>query len=383
MSSATPFRIHATDEQLADLQRRLAATRWPERETVDDWSQGVPLAYVREVAAYWLDRYDWRAREARINSFSQFRMPVGRLAIHFIHVRSPHADATPLLLTHGWPGSIVEFLDVIEPLANPEAHGGRACDAFHVVCPSLPGYGYSDKPTRAGCGLDKIARIWDRLMGQLGYSGYIAQGGDWGAAVSAVIGMQNRGRCRALHVTLPFLRPTREALSNPGEAARTAAAKMLHYRRWDSGYAQIQATRPQTLGYALTDSPAGQAAWILEKFWAWTDCKGHPENALTRDQLLDNVMIYWLTATATSSARLYWESLHSIFDDPRKVSLPVGFSLFPKEIVLPLRESVESRFQNVIYWNEVAQGGHFAAFEQPVRFVDELRRFRAAAGQRA
>jgi len=307
MVRAEPFSIHATNKQLADLEHRLAATRWPDRETVDDGSQGIPLDYMREIAAYWLERYDWRASEARINALPQFLMPVGEFKIHFIHQRSPHVNATPLVLTHGWPGSVVEFLKVVEPLTNPEAHGGKAQDAFHVVCPSLPGYGYSDKPARLGCGVEKIALLWDELMAQLGYSSYIAQGGDWGAAVTTAIGGQNLGHCRAIHINLPFVKPTPESLQNPTDAVRNALARTQHHQRWDSGYAKQQSTRPQTLGYGLTDSPIAQAAWILEKFWAWTDCDGHPENVLTRDELLDNVMIYWLTATATSSARLYWE----------------------------------------------------------------------------
>jgi pimeloyl-ACP methyl ester carboxylesterase len=366
-----PFRIQATDAQLDDLRRRLRATRWPDRETVDDWSQGIPLAYVQEVCAFWADKYDWRAREARLNRFPQFRTPIDGLGIHFLHVRSPHADALPLVISHGWPGSIVEFHKVIEPLANPTQHGGEARDAFHVVCPSLPGYGFSDKPARAGWKVERIARAWSELMQRLGYARYVAQGGDWGAMVTTAIGLQDVAHCAGIHLNMPIATPDPATLNDLTDAEKAALASMQHYERWDSGYSKQQSTRPQTLGYGLADSPAGQAAWILEKFWAWTDCDGHPENVLSRDELLDNVMLYWLPGTAASSARLYWESFSTPALDP--VEVPTGCSIFPKEIFRTSRRWAEKRFRRLVHFRELPRGGHFAAFEQPETFVREVR----------
>jgi epoxide hydrolase len=375
-SDVRPFRIETAESELADLRDRLLRTRWPERETTDDWSQGVPLAYLQEVVNYWATRYDWRAREARLNRFAQFETRLGGLDIHFIHVRSANANALPLIITHGWPGSIAEFQKVIEPLTDPAAHGGRDEDAFHVVCPSLPGYGFSDKPAAPGCGVERIAEFWDELMARLGYEQYVAQGGDWGAAVTTQIGMQNRGRCTAIHLNMPLASPPAEALKNPDPAEARALALMKHYSEAESGYSILQATRPQTIGYGLADSPALQAAWILEKFWAWTDCDGHPENALTRDELLDNIMLYWLPGNGASSARLYWESFRKSFArNAPAVSLPTGCSLFAKELSQPPRAWVERRYPNLTYWNELPKGGHFAAFEQPDLFVGELRRY--------
>src|SRR5271155_97634 len=375
-NSIEPFRIAATDAQLEDLKRRLRETRWPERECVDDWSQGLPLAYAQEVAAYWLGKYDWRAREARLNRFAQFKTTIDGLGIHFVHVRSANAHALPLVMTHGWPGSIAEFQKVIEPLTDPAAHGGRDADAFHVVCPSLPGYGFSDKPAAPGCGVERIAELWDELMARLGYERYVAQGGDWGAAVTTQIGMQNRGRCIAIHLNMPLASPPAEALKNPDPAEAKALALMKHYSEVESGYSILQATRPQTIGYRLGDSPALQAGWILEKFQAWTDCDGHPENVLTRDELLDNVMLYWLPGNGASSARLYWESFRKSFGrNAPAVSLPTGCSLFAKELSQPPRAWVERRYPNLTYWNELPKGGHFAAFEQPELFVREMRAY--------
>jgi pimeloyl-ACP methyl ester carboxylesterase len=366
-----PFQIRASDAQLDDLRRRLRATRWPERECVDDWSQGIPLAYVQDVCAYWAEKYDWRAREARLNRFPQFRTQIDGLGIHFLHVRSKHADALPLVISHGWPGSIVEFHKVIEPLTDPTAHGGDARDAFHVVCPSLPGYGFSDKPSRSGWRAERIAQAWAELMPRLGYSRYAAQGGDWGAFVTICIGIQDPEHCAGIHLNMPIAAPDPATMNDLTEAEKSALAALQHYDRWDSGYSKQQSTRPQTLGYGLTDSPAGQAAWILEKFWAWTDCNGHPENVLTRDELLDNVMLYWLPATAASSARLYWES----FGNPSmaEVNVPTGCSIFPKEIIRFSRRWAEKRFRNIVHWNDMPRGGHFAAFEQPELFVKEVR----------
>jgi epoxide hydrolase len=297
------------------------------------------------------------------------------LGIHFIHVRSPHPDAMPLLVTHGWPGSVVEFHKVIEPLTNPTAHGGEAADAFHVVCPSLPGYGFSDKPARTGWNVQRIAKAWSELMPRLGYKRYAAQGGDWGAVVTTCLGIQDTANCLGIHVNLPLvlhlLVQLGPAASDLTEAEKSAIAGMQYYNDWDSGYSKEQSTRPQTVGYGLSDSPVGQMAWILEKFRAWTDCGGHPENVLTRDELLDNVMMYWLTGTAASSARLYWESFRAVPTDP--VAIPSGCSIFPKEIFRASRRWAEQRYTKLVYFNELDKGGHFAAFEQPETFVREVR----------
>jgi pimeloyl-ACP methyl ester carboxylesterase len=368
-----PFRIEASDDALDDLRRRLRATRWPDAEPVDDWSQGIPLAYVQEVCSYWVEKYDWRERERRLNTFPQFRTEIEGLGIHFLHVRSPHADALPLVMTHGWPGSVVEFHKVIGPLADPTAHGGDASDAFHVVCPSLPGYGFSDKPTAPGCGVERIADQWAALMARLGYGHYVAQGGDWGAMVTTHIGIQDPAHCAGIHLNMPIAAPDPATMNDLTEREKSALAGIQHYQEWDSGYSKQQSTRPQTLGYGLVDSPAGQAAWILEKFWSWMDCDGHPENVLTRDELLDNVMLYWLPATGASSARLYWESFGRQTGGMPEVSVPTGCSIFPKEIFRMSRRWAEKRFTNLVYWNELERGGHFAAFEQPETFVNEVR----------
>jgi epoxide hydrolase len=370
-SAIQPFRIAVEDRALDDLRRRLRATRWPERETVDDWSQGIPLAYLQDVCGYWAEKYDWRAREARLNRFSQAKTEIDGLGIHFVHVRSPHEGALPLVITHGWPGSIVEFQKVIEPLTDPTAHGGEAGDAFHVVCPSLPGYGFSDKPKRAGWKVERIADAWAQLMQRLGYARYVAQGGDWGAMVTTRIGIQDDAHCAAIHLNMPIASPDPATLSELTEREQSALAGMQHYQEWDSGYSKQQSTRPQTLGYGLVDSPAAQAAWILEKFWAWTDCDGHPENVLGRDELLDNVMLYWLPGAGASSARLYWESFRMTSLDP--VRIPVGCSIFPKEIFRTSRRWAEKRFEKLIHFEELPRGGHFAAFEQPALFVREVR----------
>lgn len=367
-----PFRIEVADEVLADLRARLHNTRWPEAELVDDWSQGAPLAWIQDMCRYWADTYDWRAREAALNRFPQFMTTIDGLDVHFIHARSPHEGAMPLIMTHGWPGSIVEFHKVIEPLVDPTRFGGDAADAFHVVCPSLPGYGFSGKPTTTGCGVDRIAEMWTQLMARLGYDRYAAQGGDWGSAVTTAIGGQDPEHCLGIHVTLAMgARPRIEGEPTPAEQRALEGQK--YYKNWDSGYSKEQSTRPQTVGYGLTDSPSGQAAWILEKFWAWTDCDGHPENVLHRDELLDNLMLYWVTASAASSARLYWESFRGGKRLP--VNVPTGVTVFPKEIVTPVRHWMEPQFTNITYWNEQTKGGHFAAFEQPRLFVDDVRAY--------
>jgi epoxide hydrolase len=372
LTTVTPFRIAVTDAVLQDLHGRLNNTRWPEPELVGDWSQGAPLAWVKDICAYWADGFDWRRQEAALNRFAQFTTELDGLDIHFVHVRSPHANAMPLLITHGWPGSIVEFHKVIEPLTNPTAYGGNAEDAFHVVCPSLPGFAFSGKPTATGWGVDRIAQAWATLMARLGYARYGAQGGDWGSAVTSSVGSLDEAHCAGIHITLA-MGPPPKIQGEPTAEEKVALQGLEAYRKWDSGYSMQQATRPQTLGYGITDSPAGQAAWILEKFWAWTDCAGDPLNILTRDELLTNVMLYWATASATSSARLYWES----FGKPRSlpVKVPTGVAVFPKEIITPVRSWMQARYSNITHWQVMPRGGHFAAFEQPELFVDEVRSF--------
>jgi epoxide hydrolase len=375
-----PFHIDVPDAELDDLSGRLNAARWPERETVDDWSQGVPLQYMKELCAYWAAGYDWRATEARLNALPQFRTEIDGLGIHFLHVRSPHPDALPLVTTHGWPGSIVEFLKVIGPLTDPSAHGGDAADAFHVVCPSLPGYGFSDKPQRPGWGVGRIAAAWTELMARLGYDRYGAQGSDWGTSISASIGQKDPDHVAGIHLTPPLAPPDPATFDDLTDGERAAIASLEHAAEWESGYSREHATRPQTIGYALADSPVALCAWIVEKFWAWTDCDGHPENVLTRDELLDNLMLYWLPRAGASSARLYWESLgqvNELITGPAHdiVEVPTGCSIFPKELQRPSRRWAEQRFHDIRHWNELDRGGHFAAFEQPQLFVDEVRSF--------
>ena len=372
------FRIAVDEAVLADLRSRLQHTRWPEAELVDDWRQGVPRAWLQAICRYWADGYDWRFREALLNRFAQFTTSIDGLDIHFIHQRSPHAEAMPLLLTHGWPGSVVEFQQVIAPLTDPTAHGGDAADAFHVVCPSLPGFGFSAKPTSTGWGIDRIAAAWATLMARLGYARYGAQGGDWGSAVTSALGALDPAHCAGIHLTLAM--GSRPAVgdatgSEPGPDELQALRRAKFYRDWDSGYAKQQATRPQTLGYGLTDSPAGQAAWILEKFWAWTDHDGDPLNLLGRDDLLDNVMLYWVTASAASSARLYWESFGAGRRAARPVTIPTGVAVYPKEIVPPVRRWMADSHTDIRHWRVMPRGGHFAAFEQPALFVDDLRAY--------
>jgi pimeloyl-ACP methyl ester carboxylesterase len=330
---------------------------------------------VRGLVDYWRDTYDWRAHEARLNELEHFRTSIDGQSIHFIHARSPHPDAFPLLLTHGWPGSVVEFLDVIPRLTHPEAHGGSAADAFHVVVPSLPGYGFSEPTRTRGWDVRRIARAFTELMGRVGYERYGAQGGDWGAQVATRIGPLDPEHCAAIHLNMPLAdRP--EDTVPLSDADKADLAVIAHFRREESGYAQEQGTKPQTLGVALNDSPAGLLAWIVEKFRAWSDCDGHPENAFTRDQLITNVMTYWVTQTITSSTRLYWERRHidAPEDAPAYVGVPTGIARYPKEPLRIPRSWVERRY-NVTHWADMPRGGHFAAMEQPALFVDDLRSF--------
>ena len=373
MSEIREFQIEVADEVLDDLKQRLSMTRWPNKETPEDWSQGIPLGYMKELCDYWQHDYDWRAREERLNRFPQFITEIEGVDIHFIHCPSAHENARPLIITHGWPGSVVEFHKVIEPLVDPTAHGGNAEDAFHVVVPSLPGYGFSGKPKITGWGIEKIADVWGVLMARLGYDHYFAQGGDWGAMVTTHIGLQDKEHCDAIHLNMPVVTPDPKTMAELTPSEQASLMSMKFYQDWDSGYSKQQSTRPQTLGYGLVDSPSGQAAWIIEKFYQWTDCNGHPENAISRDELLDNVMIYWLTGSAASSARLYWESFKNPPQD--EVVVPTGCSIFPKEIVRPSERWIRKRFTNLCYYNELDIGGHFAAFEQPELYLQEIRTY--------
>ncbi|MFT5014529.1 MAG: pimeloyl-ACP methyl ester carboxylesterase [Patiriisocius sp.] len=371
MTEITPFEIAIEEQVLTDLKTRLAMTRFPDRETPADWSQGIPLSYMQEVRDYWQNSYDWRERESRLNQWPGFKTEIDGLSIHFLHIKSKHSEAKPLLLTHGWPGSLVEFQKVIAPLTDPTAHGGTAEDAFHLVIPSLPGFGFSGKPTATGWGIDAIATAWNTLMTRLGYDQYLAQGGDWGSIVTTQIGVQNLGNCKAIHVNMPVVGPDPETMADLTDLEKVSLAGLQFYQDHDSGYSKQQSTRPQTLGYGLADSPIGQAAWIMEKFYQWMDCDGHPENILTRDELLDNVMFYWLNDAGASSARIYWESFGSLSRDP--VEIPSGISIFPKEIFKTSERWAKKRFLDLQYFNVLEKGGHFAAFEQPSVFVNEVR----------
>jgi pimeloyl-ACP methyl ester carboxylesterase len=369
-----PFQLEVPDAELDDLRSRLRSTRWPDPEPVSDWSQGIPLAYLKELCRYWGEEYDWRAAERRLDEVGQFRTEIDGLGIHFLHRRSSHPDALPLVLTHGWPGSVVEFLKVIGPLTEPTRFGGSASDAFHVVCPSLPGFGFSDKPTTTGWDVDRIAAAWAELMSRLGYEHYGAQGGDWGSEVTTSLARADPDHVVGVHVNMVFISPDDIAkVGTPNADEQAALAAIAEYRRSRSGYARQQATRPQTLGYGLADSPAGQCAWIVEKFWDWSDCDGDPLNVFTRDELLDNVMLYWLPDTATSSARLYWETYGTA--DTLPVEVPAGVSTFPRELFPAPRRWVAQRFRDLRHYGEPPRGGHFAAFERPELFVDEVRAF--------
>jgi pimeloyl-ACP methyl ester carboxylesterase len=370
------FRIRVDDSVLSDLRSRLARTRLPDQIEGTGWEYGTPVDYVRELVEYWRDKYDWRAQEARLNQLAHFRTRIDGQSIHFIHARSAHAGAFPLLLMHGWPGSVVEFLDVIPRLTDPEAHGGRAADAFHVIAPSLPGYGFSEPTRTRGWDVRRIARAFIELMRRLGYARYGAQGGDWGAQIATRIGPLDPEHCAGIHTNMPIAAPPQSPAPLSDEDKADLAA-MQHFQREESGYALEQGTRPQTLGVALNDSPAGLLAWIVEKFRTWSDCGGHPENVYTRDQLITNAMLYWVTQTITSSARLYWESRHSgIWDEvPQYVAAPTGVARYPKEEILRFPRAWVERHYNVTHWAVMSRGGHFAAMEQPELFVEDLRSF--------
>ena len=378
-SPITPFQPHIEDTAIADLQQRLQLTRYPDEETVEDWSQGTPLAYVRELTDYWASQYDMTRVAETLNHWPNFKTEIEGLNIHFIYQRSPHTQATPLLLTHGWPGSVLEFRHVIDRLSDPTKFGGRAENAFHVVAPALPGYGFSDKPRSPGTSVQKIADLWIALMKRLGHESFLAHGGDWGSLVTQAIALAPNTTCAGIHITLPVVAPDAETLESLLPEEVTALEAFNFYQEWDSGYSKQQSTRPQTLGYALADSPTGQMAWIIEKYAQWCDCEvnglRHPENAINRDELLDTVMLYWLTNSGASSARLYWESFNN--PDMSEVELSTAFSLFPNEIFRSSERWARKKFLNLHYFNDqIAKGGHFSALEVPDILAQELWQWR-------
>ncbi|MFJ5533003.1 epoxide hydrolase family protein [Streptomyces sp. NPDC093261] len=385
-SSPQPFRIDVPQSDLDDLHDRLDRTRWPDALPDVGWAYGVPLDYLRELVRYWRHDYDWRSAEARLNEWPQFTTEIDGARIHFAHIRSPEPDATPLLLTHGWPGSIVEFLDVVGPLTDPAAHGGDPADAFHVVVPALPGYGFSGPTRDTGWEPGRIADAWAELMARLGYRRFGAQGGDWGAAVSRELGRAHPDRVIGVHLNLlpgaqQATEPTPEELAalSPHERERTLTSwrRWAEWQREGTGYAILHSTRPQTLAYALTDSPVGQLAWVVEKFREWTDSRELPEEAVHRDRLLTNVMLYWLTGTAGSAARIYYERAHAArrAAAPSEPSTaPTAVAVFPAELQVPLRHRAE-RTENIVRWTEFDRGGHFAAMEEPDLLVDDVRAF--------
>jgi len=371
-----PFRIDIAQADLDDLHDRLARTRFPQQIPDAGWDYGTELGYARELVSYWRDTYDWRAAEARLNEFDQFTTTVDGANVHFIHQRSPEPDALPVIITHGWPGSVVEFLDVIGPLTDPRAHGGDPADAFHVIAPSIPGYAFSGPTHERGWDPARIATAWHTLMTGLGYGRYGAQGGDWGAMITTQMGRQAPEGLVGIHLNMVVAGPPPEAdMSALTDVEQRGLADMASYMETDAGYMQIQSTKPQTLGYAMEDSPAGIATWIVEKFRSWSDCHGDVESSFTRDQLLTNIMLYWLTATAHSAARLYYENRKAgNFAIGGHVDVTTGAAIFPREIVRPPRSWAEYHY-NLTHWTEMPRGGHFAAMEEPDLFVDDVRAF--------
>jgi pimeloyl-ACP methyl ester carboxylesterase len=379
-----PFHVDIPDEALADLRRRIAATRWPSKELVADRSQGVQLATMQELARYWSTEYDWRRCEARLNALPQFTTELDGLDVHFVHVKSRHEDALPLIMTHGWPGSVIELLETVGPLTDPTAHGGSAEDAFHLVLPSVPGYGFSGEPRELGWWAGRVAEAWPVLMLRLGYTRYVAQGGDVGAAITDAMGRLAPEGLLGIHTNLLVTTLAGLPLPEDTEEERAARDAINTFRQTGFGYFLEQATRPQTVGYALLDSPVALAAWMLDhdtdSYYkisrAFVD--GQPSGNLTRDHILDNITTYWLTATGASAARSYWESGQAVARSagkaPPEVSLPVAFTTFPGEIWRTPRSWVDKSYPNVVYFNEVDKGGHFAAWEEPELFSSELRK---------
>ena len=380
-SAITPFRVEIPEGDIADLKARLSRVRFPEKETVSDWSQGVPLYKARALVEYWRDRYDWRKLEQRVNAIPQFRTEIDGLGIHFLHVRSKHENALPMIMTHGWPGSFIEFLKVIDPLTNPTAHGGTADDAFHLVIPTLPGFGFSDKPAETGWKIPRIAQAWVILMQRLGYDRWVAQGGDWGSSVTHMLAKLQPKGLIAAHVNWQFVYDDKPR-PNPTPAEKIALDGIAKFVGDGCGYFREECTRPHTVGYALADSPVGQAMWIYQIFQAYTDNKGNPEDALTIDEMLDDISLYWFTDAAASSGRIYWENAPNGADfNFGTIDLPMAGTVFPREIWLAPKAWAEQMWPNLFYWNEVDKGGHFAAFEQPAIFTQELRKaFRSTRG---
>ena len=384
-----PFRVNVPKARLADLRRRIAATRWPDKETVDDRSQGAPLTKLRELLRYWGTGYDWRKAEAKLNALPQFITTIDSVDIHFIHVRSRHPNALPLIVTHGWPGSVFEQLKIIGPLTDPTAHGGKAADAFDVVIPSVPGYGFSGRPTVTGWDPDRIARAWAQLMTRLGYTRYVAQGGDWGTPISSAMARQGAAGLLGIHINLPATVPPEVAMAltggpaPPGLSEKEQAvfeALMASGKKGNLAYFTMMTARPQTVGYGAADSPAGLAAWILVHpgFAQWS--YGDDRNASpTRDDMLDNITLYWLTNTAASAARLYWENgargsvIVAAAQKTAEIALPVAITVFPEDVYRPPETWARRAYRNLIYFHEVDKGGHFAAWEQPELFSTELR----------
>jgi microsomal epoxide hydrolase len=376
MSDAVePFEIEVPADEITDLQARLRATRWPAEAPLTDWRYGTDLAYLQELCGHWAEGYDWRAHEARLNAFDQFTTEIDGQHLHFIHARSPEPQARPLVISHGWPGSVVEFLRIIDPLRDPAAHGGDPADAFHVVAPSLPGYGWSGPTTDGGWDPARIADCLVDLMVRLGYDRFIAQGGDWGSMITTQMGLRHAERLDGIHLNMIIAMPP-EGTTDFTEAELAGLTAAGEYLENGSGYAQIQGTKPQSVGYGLTDSPAGLAGWIVEKFHAWTDNDGRVESAIDRDDLLTNLSVYWFTRTAASSARLYYEAMKSdLFGlQPGRVEVPTGGAVFPAEIVRPSRRFAEAGY-NIVHWSQFDRGGHFAALEEPDLLVADIREF--------
>jgi pimeloyl-ACP methyl ester carboxylesterase len=376
-SDIRPFRIEIPDAVLDDLRERLARTRYPDQLEGAEWSYGTELSYLKELIEYWRDKFDWRAQEARLNRFEHFKTAIGGGDLHFIHARSAQADALPLVITHGWPGSIVEFLELIPLLTDPAAHGGDGSDAFHVICPSMPGYGFSDAPRQPGFDVRSVAEHNVELMARLGYARYGAQGGDWGAFVTNWIGLLDPEHCAGIHLNMvvAFPPPGTDPTEGLSDDEKQAFADTQHFQNEETGYQQIQGTKPQTLGYGLNDSPAGLAAWIVEKFRTWSDCGGDLEKSFTKDELLTHIMVYWVTQSITSSTRLYCENRRQgRMGLDQRVEIPTGCAIFPKEIYRAPRKWAEQRF-NVQHWTTMPRGGHFAAMEEPELLAQDLREF--------
>lgn len=384
--SIRSYRINVPQAALDDLRRRVVATRWPDKETVTDQSQGVRLAKLKALVEYWGTHYDWRKTEAKLNALPQFVTEIDGLDIHFIHVRSKHPNALPLLITHGWPGSVLELIKTIDPLTNPTAHGGKAEDAFDVVIPSMPGYGFSERPQSTGWDPARMGRAWDVLMKRIGYTRYVSQGGDWGSVVADVMGRQAPPGLLGIHVNMPATVPGNIAKlignGDPAPAGLSAEEKaafdsLSTFFAKNAGYGAMMVTRPQTVGYALSDSPAGLAAWMYDKFSQWTYSGGEPERSLTKDEMLDGISLYWLTNSAISSARLYWENNNNNFSaeaqKTSEISVAVAVTVFPGEIYRAPRSWSQQAYRKLVYFNEVDKGGHFAAWEEPELFSAELR----------